>query len=111
VSKHSQIAHTSYRQRLKTRVPLAILSAVALVWLIFIVEGNYIQLSLVSSFEQHMRVLAPYMSDQRYKLFLSEWSRMTDETDYVKIYSELNAIAAENKIVLPENKIYSWSAI
>lgn len=72
-----------------------------------IVVANYIQLSVISSFKQHVRILAPYISDLEEEKFISEWSLMNSKGDYQQIYRRLNIIASANKIQLPENKIYS----
>jgi hypothetical protein len=72
-----------------------------------IAAANYTQLSLISSFRQHMRILSPYVSEQDEKMLYSKWSLMNSREDYVQIYERLNAIALKNGITLPKNRIYS----
>ena len=69
------------------------------------------QLNLISSFEQHVRILAPYISDQEEEVFISRWSRMETEENYELIYVDLNALAKENDIELPSNRIYTLTSI
>jgi hypothetical protein len=76
-----------------------------------IITANYVQLSLISSFRQHIRIVAPYVSDLEMKMLLSEWSRMEGKPDYDRVYDKLRGIAARAGVRLPENKLYSASAL
>lgn len=69
------------------------------------------QLSLISSFTRHMRVLGPYMSPAQERVLYSEWALMESKADYDRIYLQLETIAKKNAIRLPENKIYSLFTI
>jgi len=65
------------------------------------------QLRLITSFKQHMRIVAPYISEQIEEEIYSQWSLMNKEEDYMNVYIKLQTIALKNKLVLPRNKIYS----
>jgi hypothetical protein len=65
------------------------------------------QLRVVSSFKQHMTTIAPYITEQRAKELYSQWTQMRNQQDYQRIYRELNRIAADNHVVLPENVVFS----
>lgn len=68
------------------------------------------QYKIVTSFDQHLRILTPYMSDRERVKIVSDFSRMTSESDYKNVYAVLNEVAAENKITLPENLSYNvWA--
>ena len=54
-----------------------------------VIVGNYTQLSLISSFNQHMRILAPYIDEQTEEQIISEWSLMKTEADYDAVYKTL----------------------
>jgi len=69
------------------------------------------QLSLISSFKQHVQIIAPYIDEQKEELILSEWSLMKSSSDYDTIYFKLNNIAKINNVKLPENRVYSLSSI
>lgn len=71
------------------------------------VSTKFYQLSLISSFKQHLRVIAPYISEQEEEELLSKWSLMKNSNDYKAVYADLENIAKQNNILLPSNKIYS----
>ena len=75
--------------------------------LALVVVGNYAQLSLISSFNQHMRILAPYLDDQAEEELISEWSSMRSKADYDSLYEKLHQISQKNSVDLPPNKVYS----
>lgn len=75
------------------------------------VSTRIYQLSLISSFEQHIRVLAPLLSEQEEEVFISRWSQMRSEKDYDSIYKDLHKIAKDNQVDLPDNKIYSFTSL
>jgi hypothetical protein len=68
--------------------------------------GTWFQFKLVTSFDQHIRAVAPYMNDHDEKLLKSRWTQMKSRRDYDKIYEDLRQIAATNNITLPDNLIY-----
>jgi hypothetical protein len=66
-----------------------------------VLVGNYAQLQLTAGFQQHMRILAPYISAQQERELISQWSLMSGQKDYDRLYEALNKIAREHQIVLP----------
>ncbi|MBL7136539.1 MAG: hypothetical protein ISS81_08120 [Candidatus Marinimicrobia bacterium] len=72
-----------------------------------VVVGNYTQLSLISSLNQHFRIIAPYIDEQVEEEILSEWSRMTSKADFDRVYKRIHALAQANGAELPPNRIYS----
>lgn len=70
---------------------------------------TWFQARLVTSFEQHMHAISPYISDQEAKVLRSRWTQMKCETDYNGIYMDMRAIAATNNISLPGNIVYSFN--
>ncbi len=69
------------------------------------------ELGVVTSFNQHLVAIGPYVSDQEEKVFRSRWTQMTSERDYRALYSDLERIAATNGVRLPENKIFSNTSL
>ena len=69
--------------------------------------GTWFQFKLVTSFEQHITAVAPYLSEHDEKVLKSRWTQMKNRKDYEKIYEDLRQIAATNNISLPDNLIYS----
>lgn len=102
-----------FRSALSSRqaVVLNFIFAVALTFgLAIVFVGNYTQLSLISSFNQHMRILAPYLDEKTEKQLISEWSLMKSKADYDAVYKKLKVHAQAAGVELPPNKIYSpWS--
>lgn len=68
--------------------------------------SGYVRTALVSTFERHMRVLAPHISEDQRKRIVSEWSLMENEADFDRIQAQLKALAEHHDIQLPEDKIY-----
>ncbi len=94
--------------RLKPLVAINFIFALLLTIGFFIIlVGNYTQLSLISSFNQHFQIIAPYIDEQQEEELLSEWSRMTSEEDYNRVYKKIHALAETNSVELPPNRIYS----
>lgn len=79
------------------------------IFIIFFLSTKIYQLKLITSFNQHMRIVAPYVSEQAEEELYSQWSLMNKAEDYTTVYEKLNSIASRNNITLPENKIYSLS--
>jgi len=79
------------------------------IFMIFFLSTKIYQLKLITSFKQHMKIVAPYISEQAEEELYSQWSLMNKAKDYTTVYQQLNSIASQNKITLPENKIYSLS--
>lgn len=82
---------------------------IALFMILFLSTKIY-QLKLITSFKQHMRIIAPYIEEQVEEELISEWSIMNSADDYEKIYIRLNKTATDNGLELPENKIYSLTS-
>ena len=78
---------------------------------VMILYNAMFQLRVTTSFNQHIVLLAPYISDQEAKLLRSRWTQMKSEQDFETLYRDLNKIAKTNEVVLPENKVYSLSSL
>ena len=70
------------------------------------VASNYVQLSAVSSFKQHLRIIAPYITSDEEEMLISKWSLMKSQNDYYFINSQLESVALKNNIELPVNRLY-----
>jgi len=87
---------------------------ITLLMIVMCVMGLYstiFQLRITTSFTQHIVVIAPYISDQEAKLLRSRWTQMKSEQDFDALYRDLNKIAKTNGVILPENKVYSFSSL
>jgi hypothetical protein len=93
------------RLRVGSMVSIILLFAVSF----HVYWSMWFQFKLTTSFSQHMRCVAPYVSEQQEKVLQSRWAQMKNQKDYEDIYSDLKNIAATNKIVLPENVVYSFN--
>jgi hypothetical protein len=107
------------QEKLKSiRLPKALIrwSGVVLALLLIVTPTMYLystifQLRITTSFTQHLVLLAPYISDQEAKLLRSRWTQMKSEQDFESLYGDLNKVAKTNGVVLPENKVYSFSSL
>src|SRR3546814_809792 len=64
--------------------------------LVVVLSANYMQLRAISSFQQHMRTLAPFISAAEEKQLYSRWSLIRSHDDYESVY----IIIDRNRIVL-----------
>ncbi len=103
---------TFVRSHRKPVFTFAVVFALAnLVFGAVVMSGNELQLRLMTSFKQHMRILAPYLDESQEELIFSEWSRMQGERDHRQIMVKIASIAETNGVALPGNKIYALDAI
>ena len=95
--------------QLRRRWKVAIGVLVAIVDLIFVLMlwSDLFQLRVVTSFQQHMTAIEPFITDQQAKQFRSRWTQMRTKGDYDVIYRDLQKIADSNGIRLPPNYIYT----
>ncbi len=71
----------------------------------------WFQLKITSSFEQHMKTVAPYLEEDEEEIIWSKWTQMKSEKDYNAIYKRLKDIAAENSVELPPNPVYTIKSL
>ena len=87
---------------------LSVVNSILLIsWTSAVIVANHFELSLTSSFRQHLRILAPVLSEQDEEELLSEWSQMTTTQDFDRLYAQLSAHAKRHGLTLPANTIYS----
>jgi uncharacterized Tic20 family protein len=91
----------------KRKIPMTIMLIISLVIYIVVISTKAYQLSLITSFKQHLRIISPYITTQEEKILLSEWSLIGSKNDYDLVYFKLNNVAKKNKIELPDNSIYA----
>jgi len=101
----------SFFPRKTLSVAILVLALINAVMFSGVLAGNKLQLSLTSSFQQHMRIIAPYLDEQQEEELFSKWSQMQTEEDYRIIMQELMRIFDENSLQLPRNVLYSIDTI
>ncbi len=98
---------TTIRQKiLVAAVALAIISLVFFyqTWTLFS------QYQIVTSFNQHIRILSPYIDQRQRDLLVSEYSLIRTKAEYDSLYVKLRGISKANKVNLPDNPSYGfWS--
>ncbi|MEZ8775433.1 hypothetical protein [Vibrio sp. 10N.247.310.17] len=72
---------------------------------------TFFQIQVVTSFDQHIRIVRPYIQEHEVDLLQSEFAQMHGENDYLVIQNKLEYIAAENQLLLPDNQVYSMWAL
>lgn len=92
-------------------VPYCFIFAKLLIWFylllaLLFLAGESIVLNATSDFKQHVRIVAPYITDQDEEIILSEWSQMDSLEDYNNIYKKLIPIAKEHELILKRNQNY-----
>jgi hypothetical protein len=74
--------------------------------LALLVDGN-LRLRVATSFEQHITILAPHLTDQAQKELRARFASLRTVSDYLALQAEIGRIAAQNRVLLPENELYS----
>lgn len=80
---------------------------VCTIWLsIYFIRYDIISDSkiLISQFSNEITILTPFIDNREKELILSNWARMDNSEDFFKLHKEIEIIAQQNEIVLPENK-------
>lgn len=70
-----------------------------------------LQHGIITSFDQHVRIIAPYIEGREKEMLVSEFARMQSESDYLRVYEKINKIANENDLILPDNPSYNFWAL
>jgi hypothetical protein len=73
---------------------------------LLLIAGESTILNSITDFNQHMRILTPYMSGHDRDLLISEWSQMRGFDDYQNIYGKIIEIAEINDLKLYRNHHY-----
>jgi formate hydrogenlyase subunit 3/multisubunit Na+/H+ antiporter MnhD subunit len=73
---------------------------------IFLLTTSSISKRTTSSFNQHLRIITPYITTQEKDLIISEFASMKSQKDYRILYDKINSIAVKNDLELPKNKLY-----
>ncbi|KGJ91942.1 hypothetical protein [Colwellia psychrerythraea] len=110
-SQSKENAEISASAKLRKKITSTIILSCLLIFGLVQVSTKTYQLSLISSFKQHLRIIAPYIDDQTEELLLSEWSLINSNEDYDSIYFKINNIAKKHKLELPDNSIYSLTSL
>jgi len=95
----------------KRKVPMTIMLIITFSFCITVISTKAYQLSLITSFKQHLRIISPYITTHEEKLLLSEWSLISSRNDYDLINFKLNSVAKKHKIELPDNSIYALDSL
>jgi len=89
------------------RIGFGVFQILIAIFYLVIASANYTQLSIIATFQQQMRVVAPYISDLQGEQLYSQWSQMRSKKDYDSINNKLHAIALQHQLELPENALYT----
>ena len=93
----------------KSRKLIAVIPLVILPIMLFYQFWTMLfQYQVVTSFDQHIRILAPYIDVKERILIESKFASMQKEDDYKILYSEMNEIAKSNNVILPDNPSYGF---
>lgn len=68
------------------------------------------QTRLITSFQQHVASIAPFISEDQEELLISRWTQMHSQEDYKNLYNDMKAIADKNRITLPPNRVFDLSS-
>jgi len=111
----SKIKDTSNHSKKKTSRYNDVLLLIPALFISFMMFYQFwsmtFQYEVISSFNQHIKILTPYMTSKEKDLVISNFSRMKSEKDYRTIYNNLQSRAQKEDIELPENLTYSMWAI
>jgi len=92
-------------------VIMFLMMSYALLMLSYAAFTYNLQYSIITSFDQHVRIIAPYIEIREKDVLMSDFSRMQSKKDYERIYEKINKIANGNNLTLPENPSYNFWAL
>jgi hypothetical protein len=98
--------NTIYGKLLPAGIALSIIAFV-----LTLIGSNWYQLQVISDFEHHIRILAPFLSDQEEEELISEWSSMDSQREFIALRNRLDAIAKSHNVTLPANTVYSPTSL
>lgn len=93
---------TSNNRSKMLHIPIYLLLVIEVIVGISSYFAAYTDLQLNSTFQQRIRLLAPYIDEQKEEYFIALWTSMKTREDYEVIMNEFNTIARTEKIKLPE---------
>ena len=70
--------------------------------------GSHLKYSSIMTFEQHIKIISPYINQYEKDLFISKFASMQTYDDYRMVMIKIDSVALKNKILLPE-QIYSYN--
>jgi hypothetical protein len=79
---------------------------VSLYFALMLIVGQVTTLNAMSGFNQHMRIVAPYVTQDESRLLLSKWSQMRTTEDYDAINERIAQIAKANSLRLPRSSMF-----
>jgi hypothetical protein len=84
---------------------IAITTALAIFYfcVIMILWSSRFNMITTASFQQHLHIISPYLTENEEKLIWSQWAQMKSRADYLRIYERLNDVATKNNLSLPNN--------
>lgn len=88
-----------FRSRRLNSICLVIIGAV-------FIADSHLRLKTQSSFNQHMAILAPEISDMEYKRIRADWASMKSRSDFMRLREKVEGLAKSRNLVLPSNKLY-----
>ena len=95
IEKKLDLQRDKLRERGRIILSILILLLVFLFSLLFILKYK---LDKISSFEQTIKAVKPFISQNEYDLFNSSFARIKNSTEYNKILDSLNSLALKNNI-------------
>jgi hypothetical protein len=82
------------------------ITPVFIIYGLFQIFGEVIVLNAITDFNQHIRIITPYISKEENDKLISQWSQMRSLNDYNKICEKLSTVAQANDLKLYRNRMY-----
>ena len=107
VKKDKKIKESSMQ---KLKVPIIIIAITLPILLFYQFWVLMFQYEVVTSFNQHIRIITPFIEQNEVNIILSDFARMESEADYQSIYGKMHKLADMHNLKLPSNPTYGfWS--
>lgn len=101
------LKQNKWRRRLNRAIFNIVIVIVIVLCLLGVTDG-YIRLKTATTFDQHIKVIAPHITDQEEEEILAQYTSMRNRNDYKDVCLRIEEIARENDIKLPPNKLYGF---
>ncbi len=85
------------------------IGSLALLFIVSVfISFSFLKINTIDRFDQHIKILTPYISAIDKDLLISEFSNMRSKNDYVILYKKIYYFAKKNNINLPETTNYLY---
>lgn len=98
---------TMYPRRLRRPAFLGLIGAtIMLLALLLSATRGYVRLQTTSTFNQHITILGPHITDLERRELLAQFASMKSKEDFDRLAKRMHDLASQFSLELPKNRLY-----